>query len=390
MMTLFSLPARDCLTRSRPTQNLGLRPWHVLLGVVIGALALAHASASAQTSAPAGNARPALSVSVIQPQNKALSERLSASGNIAPWQEAIISSDVDGLRLLEVKAQIADVVQAGQVLARYASDSLLIDLKQAEAGVMEAQANLANVRANTARTKELLDQGFLSAQSAERQGTNEQVAQAQLARAQAALAALQLRLRQSEVRAPDQGVISSSSAVIGAVHGRGVELFRLIRQGRLEWRAEVTAAELARLRPGLSAQIRLADGTAVRGVVRTLAPTVDRQSRTALVYVDLPAMGQSAARAGSFVQGEFTLSQSNALTVPLSALVRREGFAYVYAVEAGDRVKRLKVQTGRLDADAIEITSGLGSDTRIVATGAAFLNDGDRVQVIPSPATNKP
>ena len=59
----------------------------------------------------------------------------------------------------------------------------------------------------------------------------------------------QLRLRQTRVLAPDNGVISARSATVGAVLPAGQELFRLIRQGRLEWRAEVAAADLARLKP---------------------------------------------------------------------------------------------------------------------------------------------
>ena len=70
----------------------------------------------------------------------------------------------------------------------------------------------------------------------------------------------------------------------------------MIRQGRLEWRAEVTSAELARIKPGLAVTVTAATGAAIQGRVRMVAPTVDPQTRAALVYVDLPS--GSAARAG--------------------------------------------------------------------------------------------
>ena len=376
--------------RARPDRALPPVMQAVICNLALCLSALGSAVVSAQTAPSTDNARAALTVSVVQPQQKAMAVRLHASGNIAAWQEAIISADVDGLRLVEVTAEIGERVQAGQVLARYANDSLSVELKQAQASVIEAQANLANVRANASRTEELLRQGFLSAQSAERQSTSEQLAQAQVARAEAAVALVHLRLQQTEVRAPDHGVLSSRSATIGAVHGRGVELFRLIRLGRLEWRAEVTAAELMRLRPGQMARITLADGTLVQGVVRALGPTIDLKQRTGLVYVDLPPMGQSPARAGSFVQGELILSQSQALTLPLTAVVRRDGFAYVYLIDADNRVRRSKVQTGRIDSEHIEISSGVSAQARIVASGAAFLNDGDLVQLVPTALGGKP
>jgi RND family efflux transporter MFP subunit len=163
----------------------------------------------------------------------------------------------------------------------------------------------------------------------------------------------------------------------------GTELFRMLRQGRLEWRAEVTSSELGRLKTGTPALVTLPSGVQVRGKVRTVAPTVDPQTRVALVYVDLPASADLAAppRAGMFASGSFALGDTSALMVPQSALVMRDGFSYVYRIGDDNRVSRIKVQTGRLAGDRTEITSALDTGTRLVASGAGFLNDGDLVRV---------
>ena len=120
-----------------------------------------------------------------------------------------------------------------------------------------------------------------------------------------------------------------------AVVPAGQELFRLVRDNRLEWRAEVTATELARLRPKQSVRVFPASGGEVRGTVRTIGPVVDAQTRNALVYVDLPPGGP--AKAGMFARGEFELGTSPALVVPQQSVVVRDGFAYVFALQ-GDRV----------------------------------------------------
>ena len=122
----------------------------------------------------------------------------------------------------------------------------------------------------------------------------------------------------------------------------------------------------------------------IKGRVRTVAPTVDSQTRVALVYVDLPASTDMAAppRAGMFASGSFVLGDTSSLTVPQSALVMRDGFAYVYRLGDDNRVTRLKVQTGRQAGEQTEITSALDANTRLVATGAGFLNDGDLVRVV--------
>jgi hypothetical protein len=167
----------------------------------------------------------------------------------------------------------------------------------------------------------------------------------------------------------------------------------MVRQGRLEWRAEVTASELARISTGTTVLVHVVNGTPVKGKVRMVAPTVDLQTRAGLVYVDLPA---SALKAGMFAKGEFELGQTNALTVLQTAVVVRDAFSYVYRLNADKRVTQIKVQTGRQIGDRIEITSALAPDARLVASGASFLNDGDLVRVVedskqnPAPAQANP
>jgi RND family efflux transporter MFP subunit len=190
------------------------------------------------------------------------------------------------------------------------------------------------------------------------------------------------------VVAPDSGVISARSATVGAVVGVGAELFRMIRQGRLEWRAEVTSAELARIKPGTKAVVKAASGGELAGKVRTVAPTVDAQTRTALVYVDLPAelAPNAPFKAGMFASGQFELGASSALTVPQQALIVRDGFSYVFRLEQNSRVSQLKVSTGRRIGQRVEIVGGLAPDASVVVSGAGFLNDGDLVRVVPAAA----
>jgi RND family efflux transporter MFP subunit len=163
----------------------------------------------------------------------------------------------------------------------------------------------------------------------------------------------------------------------------------MIRQGRLEWRAEVTAQDLGRIKANTRAIVRGASGLEVTGKVRVVAPSVDPQTRLALVYVDLPPAlsGDMPLKAGMFASGRFELGTSNALTVPQQSIAVRDGFSYVYRLNADSRVSQLKVTTGRRLGDRVEIVGGLAADAPIVVTGAGFLNDGDLVRNIATPAT---
>jgi RND family efflux transporter MFP subunit len=354
-------------------------------------LALYPSNTQAADDKKAESAKPALTVTTTKPSAARLPIKLAANGNVAAWQEASVSTESNGLRLTEVRVNVGDVVKAGDVLAVFSADTVNADLAQAQAAVREAEANAADAAANAARARTLQNTGALSAQQISQYATAEQTANARIASAKAALASQQLRLKYTRVVAPDSGVISarSSNATVGAVSGPGTELFRMIRQGRLEWRAEVVASDLRNLKPGTGAVVKAANGGEVTGKVRMIAPTVDLQTRSALVYVDLPANagGKDAPfKAGMFASGQFELGNSDAMTVPQQAIVVRDGFSFVFRLNADQHVSQIKVQPGRRLGDRIEVLGGLTPETQIVVRGAGFLNDGDLVRNVPNGA----
>ena len=364
-------------------QFIQRRTWLRLTGCgAIGALSLI-ASAQQPETKPAAAAKPAMTVTVAQPQNQQLSQRLSANGTVAAWQEASVGAEIGGLRLTEVRVNVGDQVKAGQVLAVFANESVLAEINQAKAALNEAKAVASEAQANADRARALQPSGVISAQQYNKDVTAEATAKARVESAQANLAATELRLHQTQVRAPDSGVISSRMASVGSVVGLGSELFRLIRANRLEWRADLVSSELFRIKPGQKVRITVANGAEVTGQVRMTAPTVDAQNRTGLVYVDLPGSAQGLLKPGMFVRGEFEFGSSKALLVPQQSLVVRDGFQQLYVVGSDQRVKLLKVTVGRRQGDLIEITSGLPLDANVVVRGAGFLTAGDLVKVVP-------
>jgi HlyD family secretion protein len=341
----------------------------------------ARASDERKTAAPA---KAALSVVVVQPQRATLPLATRANGNIAAWQEASIGTEANGLRLADVKVNVGDVVKRGQTLATFSSDTMQVDLLQMRAAVAEAEATLADASANAQRAKSLQATGALSEATINQYLTAERTARARLDAQRAGMQARQLKVSQTAVLAPDNGVISARSATVGAVLPAGQELFRMIRQGRLEWRAEVASSDMGQIKPGAPVTVTPAGGEPIVGAVRMVAPTVDPQTRNGLVYVDLPVPG--GARAGMFARGEFALGSSSALTLPQSAVQQREGFSYVFKVGPDHKVTQAKVDVGRRVGDRIEIIGGIAPDARVVATGGGFLAEGDTVRVVDPPA----
>ncbi len=346
----------------------------------------AAAATAGKTKDGAPAPKPALTVTVARPEATELTVTLAANGNVAAWQEAVVGSESNGLKLAEVRVNVGDVVKKGQVLAVFSPETVRADIAQSRASLAEARATAADAAGNAARARTLQATGALSQQQINQYQTTEQTAKARVEAAEAVLAAQEVRGRNTQVLAPDDGVISARTATVGSVVSAGTELFRLIRQGRLEWRAEVTSAELGRISVGTTAFVVSASGAQVRGKVRSIAPTVDPQTRAALVYVDLPNVQQNTGiKAGMFARGDFELGRSSAPTVPQSAIVPRDGFNNVFLLKPDNHVSQLKVQVGRRLNDRIEITSALPEGARVVVQGAGFLNDGDLVRVVDTP-----
>jgi RND family efflux transporter MFP subunit len=352
--------------------------------------------AGAPAAAGNGTAKAALTVSTVMVKPVDLAQNFSANGGVYAWQEAGVGAEVQGLRVNDVRVDVGQSVQRGQVLATFSADGVLADMAVARAGVAEAQANALEAQANADRARSLQNSGALSNQQIQQMLTVEQSARARLESAKAALDAQQVRLQHTQVLAPDSGTIVQRNVAVGAVAGPG-DLFRLIRQGRLEWRAEVTSSELARVQPGAEVFVTAPGGAVARARVRMIGPTVDAQTRAGLVYVDLLGMREgeklalgAAFKPGMFAKGDFVFGNSSALTIPQQAVVVRDGFSYCFVVGADGRVAQRKISVGRRssaqDGGVVEVLSGLEPGAQVVAGGAGFLNDGDLVKVVQAAA----
>jgi RND family efflux transporter MFP subunit len=337
-----------------------------LLAAAVGTAAiLIPATRSAATPAP-GQPAAALTVTVAAATEAQWPAVLEASGAIAPWQEAVIGAQVSGLRLADLRVNVGDRVKRGQVLASFDANLLRADEARLDATWQQAEANRQRALA-------LKGSGGISEQDVLQYVTQANVAKAQLQSAQ-------LQLRYAEVTAPDDGVISARSATVGAVSGTGQELFRMIRQSRLEWRGELTAEQLAQVKAGQRIGLALPDGTAAAAKVRQLAPGLDSQTRLGLVYADIEP--GSSARAGMYAKGQLTLATRPAVTVPAVSVVVRDGRSYVPKLVDGDRISLQAVTVGRRQGEAVEILAGIHSGEKAAVQGAGFLNDGDRVRVV--------
>ena len=326
----------------------------------------------------------ALTVNVTKPEVSQWPVLIPASGRLAAWHEAVISAEVSGLRIIGINADVGATVKKGELLVQFDAETAQAELEQQQASVEQAKADLDQAVANADRARGLTGSGAISAQQTTEYLITERKSKAALASSKAALASAQLTLDRTKVYANDDGVISERSASLGKVVTAGDELFKLIRQNRIEWQAELPVKRLADVKEGTKAVIPTPLGD-VRGEVRLVSPTSSTASGRVTVYVALqPAVGMPQPKTGILVSVNFEFSATDALTVPATAVTLRDGFSYAFVLNATDQptVTRKRVETGRRQGDRVEIVSGIDTTEEVVVSGGAFLADGSVVRVV--------
>lgn len=350
----------------------------VLAGAAVFAVAMRE---PAPAQGKPRSAAPSITVNVVSPEPATFDRAVAASGTVAARDEMVIGSDATGVRLLEVLVEVGSVVRKGDLLARGDDAQLRAQLAQQEAALKQAQADHAQAEANWERSEKLKDSGVYSVETLQARRTALAASAAKVEFAQAQVRELQIRVGYTRIVAPAAGVISKKLATVGAVVQPGAELFRLIRDGQLEWLAELPSHSISRIAPGTAARVLLDDGRTIDAKVRLVAPTMDANTRNGLVHVALPP--GAPVKAGQHVRGEMLVDNARVLALPESSVMMRDGYSFVYVVGSDNVARVSKIQTGARRDGLVEVSQGLNAQARVVGTGAGFVKDGDLVRIAP-------
>ncbi|MEL7034668.1 MAG: efflux RND transporter periplasmic adaptor subunit [Cyanobacteria bacterium J06592_8] len=324
-----------------------------------------------------------------------------AEANLAETRSALVQNEA---RLGEA---IANLEQAEREVERYQSlnDEGAISLQELETRITSAKTAKesvrvaeANISSAEARIKSSQASVFSARADIDSATATIRTAEANVRNRQASVDQLQTQLQQTEVRAPANGVIAERIARIGDVTNGTEELFKIIAENQLELHAKVPETQLAQIQLGVPVAITSdADpNLRVQGIVREIAPLIDPQSRKATVKIDLPPLGaipDSFLRPGMFLRAAISTSSTQGLKIPAKAVVpQADGSAIVYRITNNDTVQATRVEVGEIRGNfggdltqaKVEIQSGLNLGDRIVVSGAAYLKDGDAVNVAPN------
>jgi len=384
-------PVKRAIEATAKRRLLAVAAGVAVVGVttlVFGKQFVGHDVAAPKTSAAVKpEAATGVTVGLVSPLSMPFARSIPATGTVMARDELIIGSDASGVRLTEVLVEVGTPVHRGQLLAR-ADDALLrAELAQRDASLRQAQAELGQAKDYLERAERVVDAGVYSAEVLQTRRHNAAAAQAKVDLAQAQRRELEVRIAQTRVSAPSDGVVSKKLATVGQVVQPGSELFRLIKDGQLEWMAELPAHSMTRVQPGASVRVRLDGGEPIDGTVRLIAPTLDTATRNGLVHVALPK--GAAVKAGTHANGEILIQQVRGIALPEAAVLTRDGYPFVYVVSADQVAHMKRIETGIRMRGLVEVTSGLAPEDKVVGIGAGFVKDGERVHIAAQPASQQ-
>jgi RND family efflux transporter MFP subunit len=336
--------------------------------------------AGSASASQASRAREAvLTVTAAELLPVELARTITINGAVYAWQEVIIAPEVGGYRVAEVKVDVGDRVKRGQTLVELSTALLEAEVATKKALLAQREAQLVNDDAALVRGQSLQDMNLISQADFDKLKSAALASRAGTESARADLETSTLRLKFTNVTAPDDGVITARTVTVGQIAQAGSEMLRILRNGRIEWRGEVPESRLDELKPGQPVAVTTADGAVVNGTIRVVAPTIASANRTGLIYVDLPP--NDRLRPGMFARGEIEIGRAPAFTVPLQSVVSSDGYSYVFVLKPDHTVERRRVETGAVRDASLEVVSGIEAGEMIVGKGAGFLKDGDLVNV---------
>lgn len=367
------------LAREAP-RRFWRKPWFVTALVILGVIAAVYGMQADRPPAVNRDAPPAaLTVTTVTPTERPMKSVVTGVGTVVAWQELTVGTEAAGLKVVEVLVEEGDDVKAGQVLARLDGSVLKAQLRAQDARVAEARSSVVVAQNNLKRAEELVSRNVISPATLDDRKSAADTAAARLTAAIALRDELASKVAQTDIVAPTDGHISARKILMGDVVGSGTEAFHIIRDNRLELNAQIGETDLAAIADGQQVNV-IHDGVgAVTGTVRQIAPTVDPKSRLGTVHIALPP--DSGLRLGMYARAEITLDSRPALVLPESAIVWREGVAIVFVVTLDGHVAERTIEAGTRQAGWVEVRKGLTTSDSVVASGAGFLHDGDRVKV---------
>jgi HlyD family secretion protein len=350
---------------------------------VVSALVLAVGLCACKPAPKISPEAPPRAVRISRIQSMPLASALTVSGLLAPREEAAVTSELGGYRVLKVFVDQGDWVREGQPLAQLDDTLLRSQIVQQTANVTQMVLAAERAESQAKNVAGLDNQGVLSQEDIDTRRFQGKSARAAAVAAQAQLDDLKTRQARLTLRAPVAGRVLARYVRPGDLptgQTAGQPLFRIARDGLMEIDAEVPESDLGKLKPGQRAEVTLPGGGKVEGHVRLISPEVDQSTKLGRARILLPL--NPDLRPGGYAYARLPDAKTDGLVAPDKAVSYDAEGAAVFVVDPANRVHRVAVRTGDRANGFVQLLQGPPAGSRVLVTGSSFVLDGDRVQPV--------
>src|SRR6516164_967043 len=334
------------------------------------------AACKKQEAAAPQEVRPVRTVTV---EPKEAGETLSLTGEIQPRYQADLGFRVNG-KILERPADVGTQVKKGDLLARLDPQQYRQEFEVAKAEVAAALAEVTRSQAQEYRQRELLKNGNTTRVQYDQALKTFKTAQAQLDSAQARQVQASENLGYTELKADNDGVITTIGADPGQVVSAGQMVVRLAQPGEREGVFKTRPKD-----PTVTVHLVSNPEIETAGKVRYVSPQADPATRTYTVRVSLPD-APPQMRLGANVVGTVTLDQGPTVSIPGTALFQKDGKPAVWLVEKDSTVQLKPITVQRYQGDSVVVGDGLAQGDVVVTAGVQKLLPGQKVALMDASA----
>lgn len=339
-------------------------------------------------------AEKAVNVRVQAAEKKSLRPFLDTTGTLNPYEEVIVSAEVDGI-LKGMKVNEGSVVSKGTLLAVIDDIDYDLEVKKADAALKQAEANLANTKLEYQRKDTLFKEQLVTQQQFDDVSTRLSLAAAEVERARASLSLAKQKLSKTLIYSPLAGVVKEKKVERGNYVRNGTPLFTIIQTNPIKLNFTVSEKDTGKLKVGQDVflNVEAIPEKEFKGKVSIVYPSLEEKTRTLLVEAHVPNP-TSILKPGFFAHvALYTGAEKGIVLVPITALLYEGDKIRVFIAE-GDRAKERTVKIGQqykiqstavspqpVVKEYIEIIEGVKEGELVVTVGQQNLFEGAKVNV---------
>ncbi|WEK70928.1 MAG: efflux RND transporter periplasmic adaptor subunit [Candidatus Chryseobacterium colombiense] len=310
-----------------------------------------------------------INVNVITVTRENIDTDYSANGTFIPKQEMNQSSEISG-RIVSVLVKEGSRVSAGQTLATIKRDAIEVDVTQ-------AQNNLQNAIIDNQRYENAYKTGGVTKQQLDN-------SRLQLKNAQAAVKAQSVKVNDTNIRAGISGTINKKMVEPGTVVSPGTSMFEIVNINSLKLSVLVDESQVGKIGLGqeVAINVNVLPGESFSGRITFIAPKSDASLN---FPVEIEVQNRGNLKAGMYATAIFKTNHGaetqNMLTVPAEAFVNGVSSGQLFIVNNGV-AKLIKVQTGKVYGDKVQVLSGLNGGEQVVTSGQINLDNGSKINIV--------